>query len=169
MGIKSILGVSLLTLALVAASEAQQSQYPVQPPGAAPVPYASSSPATPYSPPAAGSLPATQPLPQPQSQGGPPPSGVQQSEWPHYPYPQYHNPYYQQMSPRDAISGTIDWVFALPSHIMDRFSNFLDGNFFPQVPATQGAQSQPNTQVVPGTNPSPLPATVYSPNSPSRP
>jgi len=166
MGIKSILGVSLLTLALVASSEAQQSQYPVQTPGSAPVPNASTSPATPYLPPAPGYFPGTQPPAQPQMQGPPQSSGVQQSEWPHYPYPQYHNPYYQQMSPRDAISGTIDWVFSLPSHVMDRFSNFLDGNFFPQVPATQGAQGQPNTQVVPRTNPSPPPATVYSPTRP---
>ncbi len=166
MGIKSILGVSLLTLAFASSSAAQQSQYPMQMPGQSPAPYASTSQATQYRPPAPAYSPGVQPPPQPQYQAAPTPPGVQQSEWPHYPYPQYHNPYYRQMSPRDAISGTIDWFFALPSHLMDRLSSFLDGNVFPQVPATQGAKSQPRPQVVPRTGPPPPPATVYSPTRP---
>ncbi len=166
MGIKNILGVSLLTLILVSSVEAQQGRYPVQTPGLAPVPYPSTSPVAPYGPSVPGYSPAAQPPAPAPFQAVPGPSAGQQSQWPHYPYPQYHNPYYREMSPRDAISGTIDWVFALPSHLMDRFSSFLDGNVFPQVPATQGAQGQPRPQVVPNTNPPPPPATPYSTGRP---
>ncbi|MDQ7785285.1 MAG: hypothetical protein RDU20_20535 [Desulfomonilaceae bacterium] len=165
MGIKSILGVCLLIPALVSPLAAQQSPYPVQAPGGSPPPYASTSPAAPHHLPPPGYSPGGQEQFQPQFQGAPHSAGFQQSEWPHYPYPQHHNPHYRQMSPRDAISGTIDWFFALPSHVMDRFSNFLDGNVFPQVPATQGAQDQSTPQVVPRTPPPP-PAATYSPNQP---
>lgn len=172
MGIKSILGVSLLTLALVSLSEAQQSQFPVQAPRPAvgnqgyPAPV-SQYPATP-----GGYVNPNRPPVPNQWQGAPQTAQPNPGQWPHYPYPQYHNPYYQGVSPRAAISGTIDWVFALPSNLMDRFSSFVDGNFFPQVPATQGAlpqfptQGQQAPQVVPGANQVPPPAKPYSPDRP---
>jgi len=67
--------------------------------------------------------------------------------WPMYPYPDYHNPFYNGTSPRDLVSGTVDWIVGLPSTMMDSLSNLLDRKVFPQAPATHGANS-PNSNAV---------------------
>jgi hypothetical protein len=59
---------------------------------------------------------------------------------PNYPYPAYHNPYYDGTTARNAVTQTVEWVFGLPAMVMDGVSNFLDNSFFPRVPATQGGQ-----------------------------
>jgi hypothetical protein len=171
MGIKSIIGVSLLALALSSLAYAQQSQYPAQVPNLAAGQYGSVHPGGPYSTADRGYGNPGRPAVPHQFQAAPQAVGSNPGQWPHYPYSQYHNPYYQGMSPRDAISGTIDWVFALPSHLMDRVSGFMDGNFFPQVPATQGAgtnqldanQNRQVPQLAPIPDQAPPPASPYTP------
>lgn len=88
------------------------------------------------------------------------------SGWPVYPYPDYHNPFYSGNSPRDLFSGTLDWIVALPTTVMDKVSNFLDRKVFPQAPATHGART-PNVNgvqplyVTPEKPASLPPATLY--------
>lgn len=138
----TVLGVSLLILITVSQAGAQHAQYQAPTQSAAPVPSGQDIPApqTPYSPQGFGGQPQIQPQPMYQYQQ--PGTGPSTGEWPYYPYPPYHNPYYEQrMSPRDALTGTIDWLLALPSSVMDRIGNFLDGRVFPQAPAAQGARS----------------------------
>ncbi|MEI8182895.1 MAG: hypothetical protein WCG29_09340 [Desulfomonile sp.] len=112
-----------------------------------------------------------------QQQGGSPVQnqqlnpGTDATGWPNYPYPQYHNPYYGGISTRDLVSGTLEWLVSLPSTVFDRFSGFVDRNFFPQSPATQGGGTQPQTQTPSGAQTSPgttgplPPANVYGPGS----
>lgn len=170
MGIRSLPAAVVLLLSLVSFAQCQQN-----------TPYSSS--------PVAGSLPQVQGTTQTPSyngtnqgyngphdqQGGYPVQnqslnpGTDATGWPNYPYPQYHNPYYGGVSTRDMVSGTIEWLVTLPSTVMDRFSGFMDRNFFPQSPATQGADSQkqaptsPGTPAGGGTAESLPPASVYSP------
>jgi len=169
MGIKTVLGASFLILALVSSTWAQQGPpYPqVRPSG--PVPYGQT-PAVPYGAgPVQGSGYQPQAPSYPQGQQSPGGYGSNAAEWPYYQYPQYHNPYYQGVNPQEAISGTIDWFFTLPAHLMDRIANFLDGNFFPQAPATQGVtqqqpgQAQSTTQGGPGVPSSPPQAGLPNP------
>lgn len=93
------------------------------------------------------------------------------SGWPNYPYPPYHNPYYQGVSPRDMFSGTLDWLLAFPSTVMERVSGFMDRSFFPPSPAAQGGASQlpssssPQPQMSHGPEPSLPPAGPSVPGS----
>jgi len=89
-----------------------------------------------YQPPVQAQAPVQTPA---QSAGQP----VEGTGWPTYPYPQYHNPYYQPSDPRAVFNETVDWFFRLPSTVMDRFANFLDKNLFPASPATYGNDSSP--------------------------
>lgn len=73
-------------------------------------------------------------------------SGYTQVPEPSYPYPPHHNPYYQGVSPKDLLANTIEWVLSLPATVMGRVSNFMDDNFFPRVPATSGASTEPPPQ-----------------------
>lgn len=159
MGIRSIIVGVFMVLMVVWSAGAQQGHYPIQSPTPARMPYGQP-PAGPYTtgPPQAYGVPpqpptSYHPIPAPGgSRGG-------GAEWPHYPYSRYHNPYYKGMNPKDALAGTIDWFFNLPAILMDRVSNFLDGNVFPERPATSGAnwqqlpQGPPTNQVNPGALP----------------
>jgi len=152
MRMHSVLGVSLLILITVSQAGAQHAQYPAPAPGSAPVPSGQGIPAPQATYPPQGYGAQPQIPPQPIYQYQQPGTEASTGEWPYYPYPPYHNPYYEQrMSPRDAITGTIDWLLALPSTLMDRMGNFLDGRVFPQAPAAQGVR--PSAQDSPGAQP----------------
>lgn len=141
MGFKSFLRVSLLLLAMATTVAAQYGQVSAPPPA---VPVGPTPPGQgTYAYPGA----AQSPLPAPQPQAY---SDMNSPDWPSYPYPPYHNPYYEGASPRDFFAGTLDWLLSLPSNVFDRFSNFVDGRFFPQTPATQGAANQTGVPAGPG-------------------
>lgn len=86
----------------------------------------------------------------PQGNPGSPPSGALQNRsgqgyqgadepgLPQYPYPAYPNPFFDGTSARNFLAGTMDWLITLPSNLLDRFSNYVDGTVFPQAPATHG-------------------------------
>ncbi len=99
----------------------------------------------------------------PQGTGNATAAGSGNQNWPQYQYPQHNNPFYDGGTPGGMVSDTIDWLVALPSNLMDRFSEFMDTRFFPQKPATSGAQgSQSGAANQP---PAPLPpANAYDPN-----
>lgn len=112
-----------------------------------PHPYAYPAPSVPNLPPPYPASPGTAQAPQtpgfsrygqapsPQTPGY---SGYGQAPSPAYPYPPHHNPYYDGVSPKDMLANTIEWVLSFPSTVMGHFSNFLDDNLFPRVPATSG-------------------------------
>ena len=144
MRMQSTLGVTLLVLVVVSSAGAQNAPYSGPSPAFAPagVGRGMSAPQGTYAPQGYGVRP--QPGYQDQYSG----SQAGAGQWPYYPYPPYHNPYYnQRMNARQALSGTIDWFFALPSNLMDRVSGFLDGRIFPQMPASQGARQAPQRPV----------------------
>ena len=128
---------------------------PAQAP-AAPTPYVPAPTGTPnYNTPPA---PARQMQPAPPQAYG----GVRQGQFPQYPYPKYHNPYFDGMSPRSVVSNTLDWFFTLPANVMSKLSGFMDSTAFPQAPATHGGQAYPG-QTPPGQAPS-GPAPQYGPS-----
>lgn len=151
MRMQSVLAAALLILIASPPTWSQYAQYPTGTQSAPTMPYGSANPAPPGSYNLQEYSPAQQQSPYPYEQQG---AGSDAGQWPYYPYPQYHNPYYDEriMRPRDALSGTIDWLLTLPSNVMDRVSNFLDGTVFPQAPATRGARpdSQPLSSPQPG-------------------
>ena len=104
---------------------------------AGPAPYAPSPGSNPgyYGPPA-----APQQYGQASPQAG---ADTGQGQYPQYPYPKYHNPYYDGISPRAVVTDTLEWFFTLPSNIMNRFSNFIDSTVYPQAPATHGGTQSP--------------------------
>jgi hypothetical protein len=65
-----------------------------------------------------------------------------QDGWPHYPYPQYHNPYYEGSPNPNLLTYAVDWVLAVPSNAIEHFCNFLDRRVFPKMPATHGGNQQ---------------------------
>ncbi len=71
-------------------------------------------------------------------------AGGNTTGWPNYPYPPYHNPYYDGGTPGNLLSGAIDWVLEFPSSAWDRFSEFLDSKLFPNSAATYGGK--PNVE-----------------------
>ncbi|MGB6067754.1 MAG: hypothetical protein WBG50_23355 [Desulfomonilaceae bacterium] len=148
MAIKRVLGVSILVLMTVAVAQGQswQSQSPDSQPGAAPVTQGVYPSGQSYGANPAGysGLPQSSDRYQAQSVPLEPSSGRMAP--PSYPYPPYHNPYYNGVSAGEFLSGTVDWLFNLPSGLIDRVANFMDGNFFPQTPATQGGAPQSQVQ-----------------------
>jgi hypothetical protein len=162
MGFKGLIGVWLLVLAMVSGAQSQYRQTPVPTRDVAPMPQQGGPATLPYSgipqgygnaAPAPGGYPA-----QP-DQGY---SDMNSPDWPSYPYPRYHNPYYEGTAARDFVSGTLDWLMCLPSNVFDRFSNFLDGHVFPQAPATHGSSGQPQTGASNGPGQGVLPSAVPS-------
>jgi hypothetical protein len=171
MSINRVLGVSIVVLAMVSISLGQnwQGQSPGLQQGAAPLPqgagpsnqsYATTAPGYGNPPPSPGGYQAQQISPD-QGTGREAPSP--------YPYPPYHNPYYNGASAGEFLSGTVDWLFNLPSSLIDRVANFMDGNFFPQSPATSGGTPRSEVQGAPSTQESQRieqslpPAAVYQP------
>jgi hypothetical protein len=68
-------------------------------------------------------------------------SGINYAEWPTYPYSRYHNPYYDGAHQAESfVYGSLDWLRSLPGDLYDRLANFMDGSFFPSIPATSGPQ-----------------------------
>ncbi len=63
-------------------------------------------------------------------------------EMPHYPYPKYHNPYYDGTPPGSLVSDALQWLMDLPAGAMEKFSNFMDSRFFPAKPATDGGRGR---------------------------
>jgi hypothetical protein len=173
MAIYRVLGVSIVVLMTVSVALGQtwQGQPQNVQPGISALPQGAPPGAQSYvaTPPGYGSLPQSpsryqaQPIPQDPGTGrdAPPP----------YQYPPYHNPYYNGASAGEFLSGTVDWLFSLPSGLIDRVANFMDGNFFPQTPATHGGPAQSEIQGGPSFRDSqgpvqPLPpAAVYEPGS----
>jgi hypothetical protein len=171
MRIKSVPVVFLLVLSMISLAQAwNSSPAPATPAGSSPnVTYPT---VQPYAPPAQSHDAAYPPPAGYQGQPTAPDPAMSAQGDPAYPYPPYHNPYYDgDISPRNFLSGTIEWVFSLPSTALDSVSNFLDNNFFPRAPATSGGSSQSQPQALypqqgsPGT-PLPLPpANVAAPPS----
>ncbi len=169
MAIKRVLGVSILVLMTVAVAQGQswQSQSPVSRPGVTPLPQGVYPSAQSYgaNPAGYGGLPRSSNGNQAQSIPAPPRNGSETS--PHYPYPPYNNPYYNGASAGAFLSGTVDWLFNLPSSLMDRVANFMDGNFFPETPATQGGPAQSQVQGEPSLQNDRVPATRTRPLPPA--
>lgn len=160
MGIKCMVGVAVMILVVAGSAQSQQNTYPGPAPQTAPVPQA----VGPHGLPPYSRPPANYQSPgfpsgdngyqQPARQGP-----TNQAQWPTYPYPQYHNPYYQGADPRAALTGTIDWLFSLPAVVMDKFSNVVDRNFFPRQPATSGGSVPAPTHSPTVNQPAPTPQT----------
>jgi hypothetical protein len=173
MAIIRVLGVLIAVLAMTCVSQGQswQGQPPGLQQGVAPpqqgAPPAARSYAT--TPPPYGSVPPAQS--RYQAQSIPPDPATVRDAPPPYPYPPYHNPYYNGASAGEFLSGTVDWLFNLPSSLIDRVANFMDGNFFPQSPATSGGSPRSEVQGAPSTQESQRieqslpPAAVYQPGS----
>ncbi len=68
---------------------------------------------------------------------------------PHYPYPPYPNPFYEQSPQQKPLADGVKWLRGLPSHVADRFSSFIDTTFFPNKPATHGGASSAEPQAAP--------------------
>ncbi len=89
---------------------------------------------------------------------------------PSYPYPPYHNPYYDGTSHNSFVSNILDWVFSVPTSVMDRFADYVDRRFFPAAPATRGQNPNPAVMGGPGQSCAPVqaapaaPATAYDPD-----
>jgi hypothetical protein len=83
--------------------------------------------------------------------------------WPQYQYPQHNNPYYDGGTPGAMVSDTVDWLMALPSNLMDRFSEYMDTKFFPAKPATSGSPAPRQGAANPSGAPLP-PANAYNPD-----
>jgi hypothetical protein len=148
MATKRVLGVSVVVLIMVSFAQGQswQGQRQGLQPGMV---------LPPQAPPAADQSYGT--IPPGYGSPPPPPSAVLQQSIPPdnptgrdaqplYQYPPYRNPYYNGVSAGEFLSGTVDWLFSLPSGLIDRFTSFMDGNFFPQSPATHGAPTQSEVQ-----------------------
>jgi hypothetical protein len=166
---KSIFAITLLVLCVISAANAWQTQPAATGPAV--------STAQPSAPPAAPSFtgppqgygqqyPPAAAYP---NQAGATPAPGNAQAGPTYPYPPYHNPYYDGNSVRNVLNGTVEWLFGLPGQAVETVSNFIDARFFPVQPATSGGQSQqapvqqPPAQPVPVT-PAPLPpASAYAP------
>jgi len=91
--------------------------------------------------------------------------GTGQPGFPQYPYPANPNPFFDGTSGRNFLANTMDWLLSLPSNLLDRFSNYVDGTVFPQVPATHGQApnvSAPQPQPQGSLEPLP-PASRYTP------
>ncbi len=173
MSLNRILGVSIAVLVMVSISLGQswQGQSPGFQPGITPVPQG----AVPTGQSCTTTTPGYESLPQSpstyQARPIPPDQVTGRDVPPPYPYPPYHNPYYNGASAGEFLSGTVDWLFSLPSSLIDRVANFMDGNFFPQSPATSGGTPQSEVQRSPSvqeTQPigqSLPPAAVYEPGS----
>jgi hypothetical protein len=83
--------------------------------------------------------------------------------YPQYPYPPYRNPYYDGTPSGNFASKTVDWLLSFPSNLFNRVSDYLDGTFFPQAPATQGRGPAGPTD--PGSGTHPPPASPYGGDS----
>ncbi len=159
---KSLTCVALLVLTALCSAQGQQSQPPEAYSGVAPAPQERPTTPPPQVPPPQSDVTPARPPASYQVQPLPgDSSGINYAEWPTYPYPQYHNPYYDSAhQARSFVSGTIDWLFNLPSDLVDRFSNYMDGTFFPPTPATSGSQQGSHvsgTPNPPGQAPGPVP------------
>ncbi len=142
MRVRNLVGV-LLTLVMVESSVgAWQIQPTLQ--GQAPAmnkqPGYSSSPAQTTQP---------QPYPRPDAQATgrqtfPEPGAHQAADpdMPCYPYPKYHNPYYDGAPPGSVISDVIQWLMDLPSGAMEKLSDLVDSRLFPAKPATDGGRTR---------------------------
>lgn len=161
---KSIFPITLLVLCAVAAANGWQNQPSGTGPTVTIVQPAAQAPAPPYAgtPPSYGQQhPPAAAYPE---QAGVAPSPGSAQAGPQYPYPPYHNPYYDGTSARNVLNGTIEWLFGLPGQAVETVSNFIDARFFPVQPATSGGQPQqaPAQSVPPNRTPLP-PAGTYTP------
>jgi hypothetical protein len=87
-----------------------------------------------------------------QGNGTPPTQGLDvpgRQGYPTYPYPPYHNPYFEGRVQPSFITRTLDWLFSVHTGVMDRVADYVDGKFFPRAPATSGRPGPPN-QADPG-------------------
>jgi hypothetical protein len=117
-----------------------------QRPTAAPQPVAPQMPQAQAYPPSTVGQPTPQGWPATppagQSYAGPENQSSAQPGYPQYPYAQHHNPYYNEAAPGNYFSGVMDWLLSLPQSLLDRTTNYIDGTFFPQSPATHGQVGQ---------------------------
>jgi hypothetical protein len=157
-----IVCIGILMLIPVAWSQAQQRPIPM--------PSAIGSPATSasaYNPLSQASVPQRTTLPrqadayQPQSTSRETASddpGV-----PHYPYPPYPNPFYEEFPRSKPLADGMDWLWGLPSNVVGRFSTFIDTTLFPNKPATYGGGAPACPPVSPGPPAAPQPFVPQAP------
>ncbi len=139
MTIVRIVTVLALTIGMVAVAAAWESPSASRQPILPQMAQAQASQPSPTEQPTAQGWPATLPARQPYA--GPDYQSPMQPGLPQYPYPQHHNPFFEGM-PRNFFSGAMDWLLSLPQTLLDRASNYVDGTFFPQAPATHGQAPQ---------------------------
>jgi hypothetical protein len=64
-------------------------------------------------------------------------------DFPSYPYPAFHNPFYQGPSTRNVLSEAVDWIRDLPSNAAGTVRGIWERSPFPRAPATHGASQKP--------------------------
>ncbi len=65
-------------------------------------------------------------------------SVVEKESLPQYPYPQYHNPFYDGRTINEYFSGTWQWVRHLPWKVVDGLTGVLDKKIFSKAGQPQG-------------------------------
>jgi len=134
---KSMLGISLLALTVTSVCWGWQTGPTGQQPGAPPPYYGTPSPDGQYVGAPQYGVGTASP---PQAYQGQPAPGESAAGQAGYPYPPSDNPFFDVTMTRNFLSNSMDWLMGLPSNVFDRFSNYVDGAFFPQAPATQGGR-----------------------------
>ncbi|MBI5568348.1 MAG: hypothetical protein HY914_00230 [Desulfomonile tiedjei] len=60
---------------------------------------------------------------------------------PYYPYPPYHNPYYEEYARNNSMAESIDRLRNWSSDVWDRVSDVVTNRFYPTRPAAQGSST----------------------------
>ena len=106
-------------------------------------------------------MPQQTSLPRPaeayQSQTIPGETAAEDPGVPHYPYPPYPNPFYEEFPQRKPLTDGMEWLRGLPSNVAERFSSFIDTTFFPNKAATHGGAPSAQPPVSPPTQSLPQP------------
>lgn len=143
MRIRSALGTSFLFLTMASASWTWQTTSTAPQPGGAVVPRRVEAPAPSQVGPQRGNaFDSSRSSVYPEERGRMY-SAPTRPDFPQYPYPRYHNPYFDGADAKNFFSNVFDWVFRLPSNLVNRFSDYVDTTFFPPTPATHGRSVQP--------------------------
>ncbi len=140
MRITGIVAILALMVGTVGVAAAWQRPSAGPPPAAPQMTQAQAYPPSPSGQPTPEGWPATPPAGQPYA--GPENQSPTAPGFPQYPYPQHHNPYFNDTPAGGFFSGAMDWLLSFPQTFLDRATNYIDGTFFPQTPATHGQSGQ---------------------------
>jgi hypothetical protein len=83
-------------------------------------------------------LQGTQPCVPGQSEFQPGKAQASEEIWPKYPYPAYHNPFYEGPPDKNLAAQALDWMMGVPSIFANAFAQFMDKQVYPRIPATHG-------------------------------